>query len=380
MKRLALLLLVCALLIQSVAAIGISPPKASINFQPESSGAFDVLIINSRAHPIDAVPTVSGDLAQYFTAETVRVGGRGRQSAEIAFALPQDITPGNHRQIIWYVEEFHDPDAGMFATRTRVGLIIDVWKPYPGRYATMTLTPQHVRTGERTNIRADIASRGDQPLSGELRVTVRTPEGGLVDEYIMPDFAVGANSDKHHYFEVRSEDWKPGKYQVTGAYDYGAGVAEAEASLKLGEQTAIINSVTDAMYLSTAVNRFDVEVESMWNDPLPELSASLQLGANSGRTPSITLAGFETKSLTGYWETDASLGVGNHTALVTVTFRDGEPVTKAFTVEVLAEPVAPRQEEPAVELGLTDVLFLVVMIALLIGFVAYKISNHRRRA
>ena len=379
MKHFLLILLVLAT-IPHITAIGISPPSADITFAPGYEGEFDIILRNSRPIAVQTEVTIGGTLGQYFTATTPDVRARSTATSTISFSLPEDIPPGTNTVSITYRESFFDPNEGTFSARTAVVFQARVWKPYPGQFAEIAVKPKHVPAGRNTDAEIVVRSRGDQPIRGDVQVRIYDASGRLVDSEVFSNVNIEGDSTWRRFAYIGSQDYPPGRYLVSARYDYGAGVAEDEATLIIGVRDIDLLDITRDFYLDVPVNPFSVDVESLWNEHIEGVEASVQLGANTGRTPSINLASFTKKSLDGFWTTDRALEPGTYNALVTVNFRDGEPVTRSFPVTVHAEtPRPPQEEEPAafIVLGIIDIVFLLVVLAL-IAFVGMRVFGHHK--
>ena len=374
------LLVLCLLLVPSVMGLGISPPLADITFAPNYEGSFDIVVTNHRNIPIDTEVTITGSLSQYFTASSPSLRARSSSTSRISFSLPEDIPPGNNRVLIRYAEDFFDPNEGTVAARTAVTHVVNVWKPYPGRFAEIELRPRSVPAGQDTDVQISIHSRGDQSVRGDVQVRVFDASDRLVESEVLANIEIGPDSTWRRFVQIRTRDFEPGRYHIRVDYDYGSARAQEEATFIVGVRDIDLLDVTRDFYLDTPVNPFSVDVESMWNEHIEGVDASLQLGANTGRTPTINLASFTQKTLEGFWTTDTSLDPGTYNALVTVNFRDGDPVTRSFPVTVHAEtPRPPQEEEPAafIVLGIIDIVFLLVVLAL-IAFVGMRVFGHHK--
>ncbi|MFT4250353.1 MAG: hypothetical protein ACMXYD_03260 [Candidatus Woesearchaeota archaeon] len=377
--RISLLLILLVIAASTTTALGITPPRATIDFSPELEGSFDVLVMNHRATSIGTSVTISGDLAGYFTAEAPDINSRGASKATVSYSLPEDVRPGENHVLITWTEEFFDEQTGI-VSRTAVQARYTVWKPYPGRYAEITASAEHVGQGEDTRLRVQIASKGDQALRGDLRVRILDANNRLQDTIVLERIEIGANTDWQRYFQVRSNSFEPGRYQVLAEYDYQAGVASTETSLIIGEESAEAISVTPKqVYLDKELTRFDVRVESLWNEPLRGVAAEIVLGGNQARTPSVTLASFEQKTLTAYWETDRNLVEGEHQVVVRTYFVDEAYTENTFSVTVYNETPQPQTQQPSssVVLGLTDILFLLLLLGL-IGYVVIHVMGRHQ--
>ena len=278
------------LLIPFSAAIGVSPPSGTIEFVPGAEGAFDVMLRNSYGVPISTEVKVSGNLAEHFTVDAPRIGARSGARATVSYALPETIPPGPNYQRIEWTESFFTQAEGAVVARTAVTAKFSVWKPYPGRYAEIQIKPTHVREGEATQVRVDIQSRGEDAVSGDVVIRVMSPDGELRDTLYLEDVRIEGDASLTRYVRVRSENYPPGKYEVEAVFDYNAAVARAEETLIIGTRSVSIENLTRTYYKDKDINRFEVTLESLWNEPLSGVSASMQLGANAGQTPAITLA------------------------------------------------------------------------------------------
>ena len=371
--RAVVLLTLCILLVSGVAAIGVSPPKATIKFKPFGSGEFNAIVLNSQVFDIETSVQIYGPYAEYFTATNPDVPAKGSAVSTITYDFPEDITPGNHLHKIFFSEEYFDEVRGGLAARTSAGILVYVWKAYPGRYGELELRPRHVKEGEETEIQVFIYSKGTDPISGDLEVLILDVDDNLVDRIVRSDIMVDGDSEWSRYLLVSSAGFQPGKYKVLGEFDYGESVAHAESHLIIGTKSLLILSLTDEFYKDININRFEVELESLWNEPLENVYASMQLGGSTGITPTIILPSFNRKSLIGYWDTDAGLDEGVHNALVTAYFEEEEPIVENFEVYVYNQSPQPEVEKPkkVIYLGLTDILFILICIVIFIIIAHY---------
>lgn len=381
MRQLFILFVIVALAVPFTNAIGINPSSATIDFVPGASGAFDAKISNGLNREVGVDVEVSGNLAQYIDVELIgpqRISPRSHGRAEISYSLPEDIPPGTNKQHIQFTEEYFNQETGGIGARAAVIMTLNIWKPYPGRYAELSLAPTHVPQGQDTQVKYTIQSLGDQPVDGDLQIRILNPQGELQDILRDNDIYIEGDSQTELYLQIPSKDYPPGKYQLSGSYDYGVEVANAQKTLIIGTQSVDVLNVTRKYYKDQGINRYEVEVESLWNEPLTGVSAQLTLGSSTGATPAKNIAAFETQTLVGYWEADQQLEEANHTALVSVVFNGGEPVDRTFPVSVYNETPQPRVEEPSsnITIGTTDVLFFVITF-LIIGYFMMHISKRR---
>lgn len=368
MRYVAIILICSLLILPYVTSLGVSPPRATIEFSPYQEGGFDVLLNNGRNKAIGTSVEISGELAPYFSAEAPDINARGSSRAEVTYSLPEDITPGENQVQIKWTEEFFDEQQGAVAAKVAIIGTYTVWKPYPGRYAEISLRPRNVAQGENTDVQVRIDSKGDQPVRGEMRLRVFSAEGTLQDT-ITEHVEIPGNDHFQKHRRILSANYEPGKYRIEVRYDYGSGVAEQETTFIIGKQSVDILSVTPKeIYKDKELTRFDIVIESLWNEPLQGVSAQLTLGSETAQTPSTTITAFDKKTLTGYWETDQNIELGEVLATIEASFIGGESVQKTFPITVYNETPQPQEQQPTTVISLTDILFAISMLAI-IGYV-----------
>src|SRR3989344_294429 len=137
MRRVVFLLFMAAFLFVNIvsASLGISPAKQEINFVPGESYEFSFIV--SSDDPNRKIELyLAGDIPQYATLSKTSIVGA--ESFKVIINLPEGgITPGKHSIIVRGREQ--SPENQFIGTRIDIGAPINIFVPYPGQYAELSL-------------------------------------------------------------------------------------------------------------------------------------------------------------------------------------------------------------------------------------------------
>jgi hypothetical protein len=375
--------IVLFLCIPLVTAIGVSPASLQFDYAPGQQQSTSVRVINYNAFPIGIEVRSTGVIADSVASDdTIILPAGGAAMVPISFTMPVGLRPGRNVNYIFFKERYTSTTQGTFAPRTEVGLTVVLWQPYPGHYAEIAASAESVPQGEDTLMRIYINNLGVEPLVGATAtVDVVGPDGVRVDTYTIDNIDLAGNSNTMYSQPLASSQYKPGRYVLASRLVYGDNTTSMNGSFIVGVADVEVLSLTGPLYLDKPVNRYTVEVQSLWNLPFDGVYATVALGQSQSQTPSVSLQGFGTTQLNGYWETDASLIPGMNQATVTAYFPDGKK-TAILPIMVYNETPrveAPTLEEPTVVISGADILFLCIVIAIVLYVIIFAYRRIRRR-
>lgn len=355
-----------------VEAIGVRPPRAQITFAPETRYDFSVTVINDKPFPIEVETRVEGILAQHVAIrKPIRIEARSSGTVPITIMTPPSIErPGRHTTYIFFTEKYLDTASGTISTRTEVGFSLVLWQPYPGSYAEIVASAPSIPEGQDTALKVLINNLGTEPVvDGRATVRVLAADGALQDVFTFPNVAVPGDSNKDYYDIIQSSGYNPGKYTLEARLEYGLNVSESTSSFAVGTRDIDILALEGPVYLDRPVNRLTAHIESLWNEPLENVYATIYLGSAQVRTSPLSLNAFGRGGLTGYWETDSSVEPGQVLVRVNVTFPGGSREELLPLLVENATPQPPQYEEPAsgiIELSAADIAMLLLLLVALI--------------
>ena len=377
-------------LLPVVDAMGISPPRAQLTFTPSTRYDFSVTLINNQPFPIEVETRVTG-IIEPTTAirKPIKIAARSNTVVPIAIVTPASLPrPGYITSYIFFAEKYLDEEAGTISTRTEVGLTLVLWQPYPGQYAEIVASAPSVPEGKDTALKLLVSNLGVEPIvEGKGTVRVLAADGALQDVFTFPNINVGGDSNEDYFATIVSSGYNPGKYSLQAKLEYGENTSYFNGSFAVGTRDIDLIAIEGPFYLDKPVNRYTVHVESLWNEQMDTVFATVQIGSSKSTTPSIQVPGFSRATLTNFWETDGSVVPGTTVANVNITFPDGAggflSVQELLPITIEAKaPVAPVYEEPTptvISLSGPDVAMLLLAIILLILLTVWGLGKLHKR-
>jgi hypothetical protein len=353
---------------------------------PDTRYDFSVTLINNLPVPIEVETRVDGILAPTIAIrKPIRIPARGTTSVPIAVTTPAALPrPGYHTSYVFFAEKYLDEASGTIATRTEVGLSLILWEPYPGQYAELVVSAPSVPEGEDTALKVLVNNLGKEDIvDGRATVRVLAADGALQDVFTVEDIAVAGNSNEDYYDTIPSSGYNPGKYTLEGRLEYGENVSTFNGSFAVGTRDVDLIALEGIVYLDKPVNRYTVHVESLWNEPLENVYATVRLGSSESQTPSVSLPPFSRGTLTGFWETDATIVPGQTVAAVNVSFPGGSREALLPVRVEAVTPAPPVYEEPAaptggITLSAPDAVMLLLLVIALVLLAIWGFGKIRR--
>ncbi len=372
--RVRTVLLVFLLSIPCILAIGVRPPIVGIQYQAGQTVEFPIQILNLNDFPIE-LETRTASIGTISLKVPRSIPAQGTGEVIVTLTLPQTIEPGMNSGYIFFKEKYVDETTATFPVRTEVGVRLDIWEPYPGQYARITVNAQSVEEGKDTVLGLVVDNLGEEAITdATATVRVLNAGGSLQDVFTFPDINVAGDSNDKFTAVIRSSGYSPGKYLLAASMPYGERVATMNSTFIVGTQDVDILGIEGPFYLDKPVNKFAVRVENLWNKPVDNVYAQLRLGETVSPTSSMSVSAFGIETLSGFWETVANTPTGEVLVNVTVYFpsEDGGTGSRSKLVPLTIynqTPVQVVEEEPGTVLPPLHLAFAIVAILIVLRLV-----------
>jgi len=378
MKRVFILLIVLLTSIISINAIGITPSRTIINFEPNFRNIYSVHAHNNLGETVLVSAGVGGDLAEYIEVLDIKeVEVDPGKSAEFKFlvSLPPAITePGTHKAFITVHEELIDPPEGYFLATGRVSSVIEIKVPFPGKYAKLDLIVPNVDVGEKARFKLNIENLGEKDIQ-KLYGTVSIQEG---DKVIKRETTgtIGLKSKKSAelYTTMNTSGMHGGNYNAIAILDYDGNKATDEEIFRLGDLDVNLTNYTREFEVNK-INRWDIWFESRWNKPIEGLYAQakiLQDGKEIDifvRTPTINLGPWQETRAVAYWDT-SGFGLGEYDANIILHYNN-KTEDNLVKIKIVKPKSKFQLQIPLIfeQVGIEIVILIVIAIVILLDII-----------
>ena len=282
MKRKILVYLILLVIMStSVLAIGVSPPKVTLDFEDGFERTFQFVVINNGGPSRVQVEVHGSDLAQYVTVENPEFDlPRGQTPMEVTLKFPnyEDLPNTYGRQIIRIRILETAFSSGAFAANTGVEPWIVVYVPVPGEYGVVDrINVPTVQAGETTEATVTIRNRGTERLVNKQgRVTILSVNEEVVDVLDLPPITVEPDETQDYTVTVPSQNYASAKYIAEASF-----IFNPENNPETRRTNFFVGS-TDVQLLSYTqdlvegeINEFEVQLQSLWSAPLEAVRGAI---------------------------------------------------------------------------------------------------------
>jgi len=182
------------------------------------------------------------------------------------------------------------------------GAIIKVRVPYPGKYAEGRLSISDANYGSEVPYELELNSLGIESIITTPRFEIYNSEGIKEIVNLEPQ-NIESGATYNYKGKLSSTSYPPGQYNLTAIIDYG-GINQLKISegFRIGELRVDVTNYTKEIE-KNKINRFEIHVESYWNDPIDALYAELQFPTNpsmNSKTTTIDMKPWQKTFLTTY--------------------------------------------------------------------------------
>jgi hypothetical protein len=320
--KLVLALLLALLVFMSSAgyasALGVSPGRTTVDFEPGLEKTVSFTISNDEHKAFDAYVYVEGDLRDYITFDQDRLSfSESDNSKGFTFRvkLPEKLDPpGDHWAKIVVLElpsGLAESQGKMQVTGT-VAVVhqLKVKVPFPGKYAQLYLSIDEAEPNGTARFYVRINNLGKEDLQ-DVRATIdivgpnneriASLEAGPVSVPSMDEGKLAA-------------DWKadvrPGEYHASAIVSYGEEVTRLGKNFQVGSMLVDVLDISVKDFRLGGIAKFDILAESVWNKPIQGIYADMNVRDSQGRgvadfrSATADVEAYGTTHLYAYWDTE----------------------------------------------------------------------------
>lgn len=376
---------VCLVLFSSsiCTALGVTPARTTIDFQPSQAHTIGFHIINSEHGDYRVDLSSAGDLREFISFNESTIFVRNTDSSvagTYTLRLPSDLSPGLHTTdiILTQVSTGTSSSGASIGASVSTATSLSVFVPYPGKSLAASFD---VRGGEdhMPVFVLPLVHQGTDPIEHvRAHIVVYSSDNSVVDEFETEDISLAP----HELRDIRSP-WTTslpvGNYHATARVSYdGLTLPSLETSFSLGAPAVIFeNMTTNNFHLGTIVP-LHIVVANTWSESLEQTYVTLTIKDSTGvivgniTSPRIDVPAFGSRDILVYWDT-SGIPRGAYSALVTTHFKD-RSLEKELHLDVEQSQLIVNGASRAVESPTTHnytmiIIAVVLLVLLLIYFV-----------
>lgn len=343
LSRIAIMaILIAALLLPLASALGVSPARRTIDFQPSQEHEMGFDIINDQNKDMKVMLSVEGDAKDtdiFMKSQIIEIKeNEPRKHVGYKLKLPKDFATPGTKEIRVSITEMPDEKSdkpitvgAMIGVITQVRIRvpaegkyltiegIEVSEGNPGEYITFILPVNSLGTENISSVKANITILGP---TNEPIATVETQEESL------------GPMKRTILKAVWPANVNPGKYFAVAEVSYDEKKARAEKVFNVGEAGIEILGIDTKAFQLGGIAKLDVRLKSAWNEVLAVFGELFIKDTNMDeiakvKTPTGDLIPNKEETLTAYWDT-AGVEEGKYYITLRINYGEGKHIEKQF--------------------------------------------------
>jgi hypothetical protein len=372
------LLLFFAILSSNAYAVGISPAKLKINFEPGLDKEVSLRVSNNLERDVTVFISFEGDLAKHFTVEKdlIRIPAMQEEVVSCRINLPAEIgQPGEHEVKIIVSElpeqAVNEKRAVVSATGTVVAKAI-ILVPYPETYAEAKLYV--FSEGKNVRFSIPVSNLGTNSIKAKAKITIIAPTKETVIEIYTETVSVEPSKEAK-----LSAEWQalvaPGEYTAVVRVYYNDKEIEIAKKFNVGELFVKVVKVEVLNFALGQVAKFNIYLQNNWSNTLEGVFADMQISDSQGkiytnyRTATVTLEPQKITRTEAFWDT-SGVGLGTYEMKLLLHYLD-KVFEETFSLQVNLDSIqiAPVGQVigPAGALETKTTIIVLVLLVLVVA-------------
>ncbi|MEK6858343.1 MAG: hypothetical protein AABX53_00320 [Nanoarchaeota archaeon] len=274
LKRLFMFAGMVVLVVMQVSALGITPGRTTLQFEPGVEQTVEFTVINSEQEDMQLVLLVQGELNQTIALSTTSwdvAASESEKKLSYVFRAPSTLTPGTRTAEIIVIKLPKRGATGATFVGAAVGVTtqLHVLVPYPGKYAEPDLNIAGPDDSGKVTFLIPTVSRGELDL---VRVRATVEVYTALNEKIITlssnevSLASGARAELVAEWDASAV--APGSYRAVVNVLYDEGVTKVEKTFEVGKRVLELQNVEVNDFSLGEIAKFELLIENKWSQPI----------------------------------------------------------------------------------------------------------------
>jgi hypothetical protein len=331
MNRKFVFVLMLMFMIGSVCALGVTPGRTTVNFEPDLKRNVEFKIVGGEAD-LDLKLSVEGELGKYITIpfEYISISAaEGSKEVSYSVNLPHDLEPGLHKGEVVITEVPREAPTGESYVQAILAVAVQfhVNVPYPGKFASANLVTYNANQGEDVTLVIPVMSKGEFDLTSvKANFDIYNRLNEKVDSFTTSSIAIPSGTKKEIVYKWKA-DVPIGEYRTVATVIYDEGVVNLEGVFSVGEKELELQEISVSDFSLGQIVKLEMLVENKWSEPISGAYIDTMIKNAGGdvvsRFESTTydIAALAKQVFISYWDT-AGVTEGNYQTEVSINYGD----------------------------------------------------------
>lgn len=331
-KKIMLLAVVLIIISPSVLALGVTPGKITIDFEPNMETTISLTVLNNDQKDFTTLALVEGDLKDYVTIENARLDFRKEEASKTVsykVKLPRTLDkPGTHQTMIKIRELKESEEAGPITIGASLEvislLLINV--PYEGKYVRAEMFISEGGLGEETVFAISAENVGEEDVNSiSAKIDIYNADGEKITTLSTDEISLNTRNKRELVARWTAE--KPGRYKAKATLSYDGKTTILEKEIMIGGFLLKLHDITVKNFKLGGIAKFQILVENIGSELIKESYSHMKLQDEKGKTIMDLesnrkgVEAEEKKELEAYWETE-NVEKGSYEGSITLKYED----------------------------------------------------------
>jgi len=311
--------IVLALFSPGAEAIGVTPGRTTLDFEPGLERSVTFTIVNNEHLEFNALVYVEGDLKDHVTLEKNIVEFRETDNSKpftYRVKLPEKIEkPGDHWAKIVVMQlppgmESEKLEGQFVIATTAVIHQLRVKVPYPGKYADIGLEIQEAEPNETVTFFVKVYNLGKEKIyKAHATIDILGPTNERIYTLESEDISIEPKKTGEIIIPWKA-DVHPGVYQAVVTLNYDGKVASTRKNFGVGTLRIEVLGVKVRNFVLGQVAKFEIEIRNLWNQRVEDVYAEMEITNQNGdrvanfKSASSDIEPLQRATLYAYWDTE----------------------------------------------------------------------------
>ena len=332
MSKNLIFLLLAVILVCQVSALGVTPARTTIDFEPGLKRVVSFDVLNSEGKDLNLVIASQGDLKDYISLSESFVSlssGEGSKTLTYSLSLPNKLEPGLHTGEIVILELPSGGETSEAYVRATLAVItqVYVYVPYPGKYAESKMNIINADQGGDVVFIFPVISRGEFDLTSvKANVDIYNQGGEKIDSFNTQEISVSAGEKKEIVHK-----WNAGvligEYRAEASLIYDGEVISLEGTFSVGSQDLELQEIKVDSFSLGEIAKLEMLIENKWSEPISDAYIETKILNDKGdivsefKSASYDVEPLKKQMFTSYWDT-AGVLVGTYETILSIKYGD----------------------------------------------------------